>query len=515
MNAREFSITPDLVGDDIASGVMAGALAHADKPALLFEGHGFSFAGLAERIQRVAALARDELQLQPGDCAAVYAPNCLPYIELVAGLSRAGVMVATPTHRAAAAELRGILDNCRARAVFCAPELVGNLAPLNIPTVLALNAGYEAALARQSLARPVGPADREETFCIPYTSGTTGEPKGVMLSHHCRAHLFKSMAHHFRCLGPEDRHLCFAPLAHGGGYGFAMASIFNGGTLELLPGFDPAHVLGRLASGEVTSVFMVPTHIHQILALPDDMLRRRSGFRLNGIVVNAAPFQRALKQRAVDFFGEGIIHECYGCTEVGIATALPPELIEAKPGSVGQPILGTEMAVRREDRGPAAADEIGDIWVKSPTLFSGYCHNPEATAEALDGDWLLTGDMGAMDGEGYLSVMDRRKDMVISGGINIYPREIEEVLVRHDAVAEAAVVGIPDARWGERLAAVLVLWPGREVTAEAIEAHCREYFGGYKVPREIVFTSELLRNPSGKVMKRKIREQLSGDLAPP
>jgi acyl-CoA synthetase (AMP-forming)/AMP-acid ligase II len=512
MNAPVFAVTPDLVGSDIASGVMAGALAHPEKPALVFEGRCLSFAGLAERIQRVAALARDEMQLRPGDCAAVYAPNCLAYIELVAGLSRAGVMVATPTHRAAPTELRGILNNCRAKAVFCPPALAGKLADLNIPAVLILGADYEAALGRQSLERPIQPANPELTFCIPYTSGTTGEPKGVMLSHRSRAHLFKAMAHHFRCLGPSDRHLCFAPLAHGGGYGFAMASIFNGGTLELLSGFDPAHVLQRLASGEVTSVFMVPTHIHQILALPDALLHQRSGFRLNGIVVNAAPFQRALKQRAVAFFGAGIIHECYGCTEVGIATALPPELIEAKPGSVGQPILGTDVAVRLLDRRPAKADEIGDIWVKSPTLFNGYCNNEEATAEAMDGEWLLTGDMGPMDREGFLSIMDRRKDMVISGGINIYPREVEEVLMRHDAVAEAAVVGIPDERWGERLAAVLVLWPDHDVTAEAIVAYCREHFGGYKVPREIVFATELLRNPSGKVMKRMIRDQLAQGL---
>ena len=251
MMAAAFKVTPDLVGADIASGVMAGALAHPEKPALLFEDRCLTFAQLAERIQRVAALARHEMRLHPGDCAAIYAPNCLAYIELVAGLSRAGIMVATPTHRAVAEELRGILENCRAQAVFCAAELAGSLGKQIIRDVMVLDAGYEAALTRQSLARPIPPADPEDTFCIPYTSGTTGEPKGVMLSHRSRSHLFKTMAHHFRCLGAEDRHLCFAPLAHGGGFGFAMASIFNGGTLELLSAFDPAHVLERLTSGEV------------------------------------------------------------------------------------------------------------------------------------------------------------------------------------------------------------------------------------------------------------------------
>ena len=511
MSTPNFQVREELVGADIASGVMAGALRHPDKPALLFEGRCLSFAQLAERIQRVAALARDELNLRPGDCVAIYAPNCLPYIELVAGLSRAGVMVATPTHRAAKAELRQILDNCQAKLVFCPDDLRSGLAWLDDASVLSLYTGYEDMLARQSLDQPVPPADAEATFCIPYTSGTTGEPKGVMLSHHCRSHLFAAMAYHFRCLGPQDQHLCFAPLAHGGGYGFAMASIFNGGTLELMAAFDPAHVMTRLASGEVTSVFMVPTHVHQILSLPEDLLAQRKGFRLNGIVVNAAPFARTLKRSAAAFFGEGIIHECYGCTEVGIANALAPELIEEKPGSVGPAIRGTEVLIRRDDRSPAAPGEIGDIWVKSPTLFNGYCRNEAATAEALDDGWLLTGDMGAMDHHGFLSVMDRRKDMVISGGINIYPREIEEVLLRHESVAEATVVGIPDEKWGECLAAVIVRRPGQQASAYEIEAHCRQFLGGYKIPRRITFEDELIRNPAGKVMKRTIKDLLSKD----
>jgi len=508
MTTAPLQLTADLIGADIASGVVAGALRHPDKPALLFADRCLSFAELATRIQQVAALARDELGLQQGDCAAIYAPNCLAYIELVAGLSRAGVMVATPTHRAAWEELRQILNNCQAKVVFCPEALASNLAQLNVDAILSLDTGYEVALARQSLADPVRPADPEATFCIPYTSGTTGEPKGVMLSHRCRSHLFEAMAHHFRCLGPEDWHLCFAPLAHGGGFGFAMASVFNGGTLELMASFDPAQVMKRLASGEVTSVFMVPTHIHQLLSLPDEMRAGRDGFRFNGIVVNAAPFARTLKAETVAFFGEGIIHECYGCTEVGIATALAPEFIEDKPGSVGPAIRGTEVAVWRDDRSTADPGEVGDIWVRSPTLFNGYCRNDAAMAEALHGPWLLTGDMGAMDQDGFLSIMDRRKDMVISGGINIYPREIEEILLRHEGVAEAAVVGIPDPRWGESLAAVIVARAGGQVTADELIAHCRQYLGGYKIPRHITFVADLPRNPSGKVMKRTIREQL-------
>ena len=509
MGVPMFQVTPELVGADIASGVMAGALRHPDKPALLFEDRCLSYLHLSTRIQQVAALARDDLRLRPGDCAAIYAPNCLAYIELVAGLSRAGVMVATPTHRAAPDELRQILKNCQAKVVFCPDDLLDNVAGLAIASVVSLDVGYEDRLARQILTEPVPPANPEATFCIPYTSGTTGEAKGVMLSHRCRSYLFKAMSHHFRCLRPGDRHLCFAPLAHGGGFGFAMASVFNGGTLELLAAFDPAKVMARMASGDVTSVFMVPTHVHQILSLPEDLLHQRSGFRLNAIVVNAAPFASTLKQQAVAYFGEGIIHECYGCTEVGIATALAPELIEDKPGSVGPAIQGTVVAVRRDDRSPAEPGEIGDIWVKSPTLFNGYCRNDTATQEVLDGQWLLTGDVGSLDDDGFLAIMDRRKDMVISGGINIYPREIEEVLLRHGGVAEAAVVGIPDERWGECLAAVIVPRPGRQVMADEIIAHCRRHLGGYKVPRNITFADELLRNPSGKVMKRTIREQLS------
>ena len=185
------------------------------------------------------------------------------------------------------------------------------------------------------------------------------------------------------------------------------------------------------------------------------------------------------------------------------------EEIDLKPGSVGPAIRGTEIEVRRIDGSSTEPGEIGDIWVRSPTLFNGYCRNQAATDEAIDGSWLLTGDMGAMDADGYLSIMDRRKDMVISGGVNIYPREVEEVLLRHVSVAEAAVVGLPDPQWGERLAAVIVLSARATLQDDDIVAHCREYLGGYKVPRIVRFVDELPRNPAGKVMKRTIRDDLS------
>ena len=324
---------------------------------------------------------------------------------------------------------------------------------------------YEALLAQAHPQRPAVTVQEWENFSIPYTSGTTGKPKGVLLSHRARTMCFGAMAVEFGCYSPDDRALATAPLCHGAGLAFALAPVFFGGTCDILPRFDPGQLLARLEVTAATNVFLVPTHFHAIFGLDAATLDSHRPRALRSIISNAAALPQATKERIVAYFGTDILHECYGATETGIVCNLRPPDQLRKTKCVGLPFPYTEIRILREDGSEAAPGEIGELFSTSPTLFNGYWNRPEETAAALrDGKWVSVGDLATRDDEGYLYIVDRKKDMIISGGINIYPREIEEALFAHPAIADAAVIGIPDAYWGEALKAFVVPRPGARIS---------------------------------------------------
>ena len=344
-----------------------------------------------------------------------------------------------------------------------------------------------------------------DNFTIPYTSGTTGKPKGVLVPHRSRILTLFGMAVEYGCYAPDDRFLAIAPMCHGAGMIFSLAPVFFGGYAEIMDKFVPELVLERLGSGEISGFFAVPTHFHALLSVAPGLLAASRTTALKAVISNAAALPQAMKERLVAHFGPGLLHETYGSTEAGIVSNLRPPDQLRKQQCVGQPFPCTEVELRRQDGSVCAADEVGELFSRSPYLFNGYWGRPEDTADAFRDGWVTVGDLARRDSEGYLYIVDRLKDMVISGGVNIYPREIEEVIVQCPGIAEAAVVGVPDEKWGEVLKAFVVRRSGAEVSAEDLLKFLEPRIARMKVPKAVEFIEQIPRNANGKVLKTALR----------
>jgi long-chain acyl-CoA synthetase len=358
----------------------------------------------------------------------------------------------------------------------------------------------EASAARCPVA--VGEND---VFCVPYTSGATGRAKGVMLTHRGRVLSCYAMAVEHGCYGPDDRAIATTPMFHGAGFLMALAPIFFGGTVEILPRFDIERVLGAAAANAATSLYMVPTHFAALFEL-GERVRRYDLRSLEAVISGTAPLAQSMKARIIETFGEGLLYERYGTTETSITTVLRPADQLRKTACVGQPLHATHVRVLDDEGSELAPGQVGELAIASPYLFAGYLNLPEATARAMRGDWFVTGDLARIDEEGYVYLVDRKHDMIISGGENVYPREVEEILLAHPAVAECGVTGVPHAYWGEQVTAFVVLRAGMHAGTEELLAACREKLSRYKVPKEVRFVQRLPRNSMGKVLRRALRD---------
>ena len=497
----------------IATGIRTAAQRTPDRIALREGERTLTYRQLVERIDRVSAGARHDLGLAPGDRVALLALNRLEYIEIVAGFAETGAAVATLNTRQSAQELEAICADCRPRALIVDPaceEIVRDASLDSVERVLVIGGSYDEWLAKAKPAAPAETPEEWQPFAISYTSGTTGVPKGIVLPHRSRVLSCFGMAAEYGCYGPDDTHLAFAPLFHGGGFVFALAAVFFGGTCELLPRFDPELVMRRLCDGAFTGTFMVPTHFHAILNLGEKVLARYREHGLTALVSNAAPLPQVTKEKIVAQFGDGVLHETYGSTEAGIVTNLRPPDQLRKKSCVGLPFVANRVRLLDDEGGETAPGEVGELFSNSPYLFNGYWNKPEATAATMRDGWVSAGDMARRDEEGYVYIVDRRKDMIISGGVNVYPREVEDVLSRHPAVREVAVVGVPDDYWGERIMAFVVPQADAQPSPEELIAYGKESLAGFKVPKEVGFIDALPRNPGGKVLKRVLREKGAG-----
>ncbi|MDP6474259.1 MAG: AMP-binding protein [Alphaproteobacteria bacterium] len=494
----------------IASGVRTSAERTPQKIALREGARELTYARLVERIDRAANGARHDLGLERGDNVMLLAPNCLEYVEIVAGFAEAGIAVATINPRQTAHEIAAIAEDCAARIVIAHPaveELVRDAGLAAPERTIILGDEYEDWLSKARPEAQHSTTDERDAFAISYTSGTTGKAKGIVLSHRSRVITFLAMCSEYGCYGPDDSYLCVAPLFHGGGFAFAMGSVFLGGFCEILPAFDPEYIMRQLHEGPYTGTFMVPTHYHAILALEASVLERYRRHHLTSLVSNAAALPQATKELIVAQFGDGVLHETYGSTEAGIVTNLRPPDQLRKIQCVGLPFVCTRLRLLDGDGRDVPEGEVGELYSNSPYLFNGYWGKPEETAAVVRDGWVTAGDMARRDEEGYLFLVDRKKDMIISGGVNIYPREIEEVLIRHAGIADVAVVGAEDSYWGERVKAFVVAEGEGAPTAEEIIAFAKEYLAPHKAPKDIAFIDAVPRNPAGKILKRTLRDQ--------
>ena len=441
--------------------------------------------------------------------------NCPEFLEALFAANYLGAIAMPINWRLAAPEVRYILDHSGARALVCDESL--------LPLADEATVGLEDSLVRVSIT-PVG-AERwislgdlradsnevgrvaaagDDVHRLMYTSGTTGRPKGVMLTHANLA--WKNLAHTIEFGFTEaDLGLACGPLYHVGALDLTTTSLIAAGATTIIHrSFDASDVVDEIERSRVSTVWLAPAMVNAIMALPDIEQRDLSSVR---VVINGGEkMPIPLIERIQRVFPSAWFADAYGLTEtVSGDTFLDRESIVTKLGSVGRPCLYLELDVWDEAGASVPPGEQGEIVMRGPKVFKGYWRDGDATAAAFTGGWFHTGDIGVRDADGYLYIVDRLKDMIVSGGENIASSEIERVLYEHDSVLEAAVIGRPDDRWGEVPVAFVVLHQNEGATPDELIAHCEVQLARFKVPREITFVEALPRNPSGKVLKRELR----------
>jgi len=492
----------------LAAGIRSSASRAPDKIALR-DRHGTrTYTQLVERIDRVSHATTGGLELRLGDHCAILALNCNEYVELVAGLSQVGVAAATVNPRLSESEITAICDDAQARFLFvdsANSEMAHSCDFATVERIIEFGAAYEKWLAAAKPNRTIPSVAEWLPFTIPYTSGTTGHPKGVLVSSRSRVLTFCGMGIEYGCYSANDRFLALAPLCHGAGMAFPLASVYFGGYAHLLDTFDPETVLRELSKDRISGVFMVPTHFHAIFSLESNTLAALQEYELRSIISNAAPLSQGTKEQIVEYFGEGLLHETYGSTEGGIVTNLQPPDQLRKQKCVGLPFPATEISIRNEQGEECGPNEVGELFSLSPYLFNGYWQRPKETEEALQDGWCTVGDLARRDEEGYIYIVDRKKDMVITGGMNVYPREIEDVLIRHPDIVEAAVIGVADDRWGESLKAYVVTKSKQSLSSDELMTFCADKLAKFKIPRDFVHIETLPRNAGGKILKTILR----------
>jgi acyl-CoA synthetase (AMP-forming)/AMP-acid ligase II len=487
-----------------------------DAPAMTFEGTTRTWAELAVRVRRVAAALR-AAGVGPGDRIAVLDLNHPSCVELTLACAQIGAANAVVNFRLAPPEIVYVINDAGARLLFVGPEFAGAAEQLRekVPTVeRVVRIGgdgdeYEAWIGAHEPDPDVHPAGPDDCFVQLYTSGTTGFPKGAMLTHRgMLAHATNVMADFD--VDPTGRVQVAMPLFHVGGTSYALLAIAAGAHVLVLRLPDPAAVIDMLERERITHTFLVPALLAAITQVPGAAERDYSA--LQALSYGASPMPLPVMRACLKLF-PGVMHQVYGMTEAcGVVSSLGPADHEDPAAahrlvSAGTPTHGVRIEIRDPATGAQVpTGEPGEIWVHTDQLMSGYWGKPDATTAAITADgWLRSGDGGHVDADGYVYVTDRIKDMIISGGENIYPAEIERVLAEHPAVADVAVIGVPDERWGEVPKAVVVAAPGHEVDPATLIAYSREHLAGFKAPKSVDVVDELPRNPTGKVLKKDLR----------
>ena len=493
----------------IASGIRAAMSRNPEKQCFKHGQHTRTYKDLVSRMDQVSSGLINDLKLQPDDHAAIVAVNSIEYMEIILGASQANIAVATINPKLSVTEIIAICDDAEAKVLFLDATMIENLNGAEFRTIkkiISINDDLEQWLQKCKPMMEYPVVNEWDVFTIPYTSGTTGKPKGVLVPHRSRVLTLFGMAVEYGCYSPEDRFLAIAPMCHGAGMIFSLAPIFFGGYAEIMDRFDPEEIVTTFKKENITGFFGVPTHFHGITGLETSILTKNQSSSLNTIISNAAALPQTTKEKIVEIFGDNILHDTYGSTEGGIIANLRPPDQLRKEQCVGQAFPCTATKILNVSGEECAPDEVGELFSTSPYLFNGYWNKPEETEEAIQNGWLTVGDLAKKDSEGYLYIVDRKKDMVISGGINIYPREIEEVLFSHPDIIDAAVVGVADEKWGESIKAFLVTRNNIDLNLEAVRAFCEDKISTIKMPKIVSIIDEIPRNVGGKVLKTSLRK---------
>ena len=480
--------------------------------------HAWSYGEFVIRISCLAGGLRAYC-LEPGERVMLCMENCAEFLEMLFACWAAGLCAVPVNARLHPAEVAHIARDSRARLLVATPGLAAGLAPLEeavetLSTIISTSSdGYAALLDRGTPLRPAegSPTDRAWLF---YTSGTTGKPKGAVLTH--RNLLFMSHCYYADIDALDERDTCLhaGPLSHGAGL-YALPHLLRGGHQVVLPHFDVDAIVDALHRHARVSMFAAPTMLTRLVHAPAVTAADLTNLRT--IFYGGGPMYVADLERALGLFGPRL-YQLYGQGESPMTIAGLDQRMHAdadhphwreRLGSCGVPRTGVLVKVVDDRDRELPAGEVGEIVTKSDCVMEGYWQNPEATVETLRGGWLHTGDLGSFDEAGFLTLRDRSKDMIISGGSNIYPREIEEVLLRHPDLVEVSVVGRPHRQWGEEVVAFVVARPAAKIAPEALERLCLEHIARFKRPRHYRFVEALPKNNYGKVLKTELRRLLA------
>ena len=481
-----------------------------------------TFTALNQRVQRLAE-GLCGLGLSAGDRVAVLAYNCVEWIEIYAALARAGLVAVPINFRLTGPEVAYIVSDADVRAVIAGAEFCDLLQSQSIPTQTpsiqcvvigdAPNASwvsYENLMTAADGSGQFKSVDPEAMCALMYTSGTTGKPKGAIRSHVGSYLLALATAIELQ-FSKRDTGLMVMPMCHANSLYFASTFIHLGATcvIDDRRSFDPEALLSTLSRDKVTFTSLVPTHYIMLLALPEHIKNKYDVSSVCKLMVSSAPARRDTKLAILEFFKNGQLYELYGSTEAGWVTLLSPEEQLTKLGSVGREWAGSgRIRLLDENRKEVKDGEVGELFSLTPYVFEGYWKNDEKTAAAFDGVWCSVGDMARRDEDGYIWLVDRKSNMIISGGENVYPSEVEGVIGAHAAVKDVAVIGVPHEKWGESVLAVVVLHEGEELTEADIRGWCRDRLAGFKCPSRVMFIAdeEMPRTATGKILHRALRD---------
>jgi long-chain acyl-CoA synthetase len=499
------------------------ALLYPDQEAFVYGSERITFSEFNARVNSLIH-SLQAMGVKKGDVIGILSWSCLGFVEVYGAAMKGGFIASPFNPRLKENELEYIINYSEANSLFVGPELmemVNQLRPhlpkvkdfISLETSVTDMINHRDLTTTSSSEEPDVQIDEDDPVCIIYTSGTTGMPRGALYTQRCLINDARTLIIDMG-LQPGHRHVQITPLFHIAGNTHFRGFLYIGGCNIIMKFFGASATLQTIQDEQATHMDIVPTHLAAMLNLPD--LGKYDISSLQFLWYGGSPMPLEVLKKGMKVFGP-IVAQGYGQSESGPAISHlsredhnvldRPEKEQRKLRSAGKPDIGVQVRIVDEKGNDVEPDEVGEIIVRSKHIMVEYWHKPEETSKTLVNGWIHTGDMGYYDDEGYIYIADRKKDMIISGGENVYPREVEDVLYEHPAVLEAAVIGIPDPYWVEKVHAVVVTKKGVSTTAEELTAFCKKRIAGYKAPKTVEFVDSLPKNPAGKILKRELREK--------
>ena len=478
-----------------------------------------------ERSCRLAN-ALNQLGVKKGDRFAILAYNCVEWLEIYAATAKGGQITVPIMFRLAPPEMEYVINHSECKAFFVAKDFVQTVNSIRnkLPTIPPENfvywgddkapegyQHYESIVAKAPPAEPDVIVDADDAWNLMYTSGTTGKPKGVIRTHegNLGQYLLSNL-----CMGvrPDDCVMLVMPMCHINSifYSFAYTYVSARVFVYNMISFDPVDLLKTIEREKITFTSLVPTHYIMMLSLPDEIKKSIDVSSIRQLLISSAPARKDTKLAIMEYFKNAELWEAYGSTEAGLVTLLRPEEQFKKLGSIGREIWGTDrIKILNENGNEVPRGQVGELYSRTASIFKEYWKDPEKTKLVFQGEWFSAGDMAYQDEDGYFTLVDRKANMIITGGENVFPSEVENLLGSHPTIKYVAVIGVPHEKWGEAVKAVVVLHQGKTATEKELIEHCRGRIAGYKIPKSVDFIKEeeMPMTATGKILHRILREK--------